>query len=30
MTAQIKDEKQYNAMIARIDDLFFETDEYTP
>ena len=28
--AQIKDEKQYKAMMARIDELFFETDENTP
>ena len=28
--AQIKDEKQYRAMMARIDELFFETDENTP
>ena len=28
--AQIKDEKQYNAIMARIDQLFFETDENTP
>lgn len=28
--AQIKDEKQYRAMMARIDELFFETDERTP
>ena len=28
--AQIKDEKQYKAMMARIDQLFFETDEATP
>jgi HTH-type transcriptional regulator/antitoxin HigA len=28
--AQIKDEKQYKAMMARIDQLFFETDENTP
>ena len=28
--AQIKDEKQYNAMMARIDELFFATDENTP
>ncbi|MBQ6087617.1 MAG: helix-turn-helix domain-containing protein [Bacteroidales bacterium] len=28
--AQIKDEIQYKAMMARIDDLFFETDENTP
>ena len=27
--AQIKDEKQYKAMMARIDELFFETDENT-
>ena len=27
--AQIKDEKQYKAMMARIDELFFETDEST-
>ena len=25
--AQIKDEKQYKAMMARIDELFFETDD---
>ena len=28
--AQIKDEKQYRAMMVRIDELFFETDERTP
>ena len=28
--AQIKDEKQYKAMMARIEKLFFETDENTP
>ncbi len=28
--AQIKDEKQYKAIMARIDELFFETDENTP
>ena len=28
--AQIKDEKQYKAMMTRIDQLFFETDENTP
>lgn len=28
--AQIKDEKQYKALMARIDQLFFETDENTP
>ena len=28
--AQIKDERQYKAMMARIDELFFETDENTP
>lgn len=28
--AQIKDEKQYRAVMARIDELFFETDENTP
>lgn len=28
--AQIKDEKQYKAIMARIDQLFFETDENTP
>lgn len=28
--AQIKNEKQYKAMMARIDELFFETDENTP
>ena len=28
--AQIKDEKQYKAMMARIDELFFGTDENTP
>lgn len=28
--AQIKDEKQYKAMMTRIDELFFETDENTP
>ena len=26
--AQIKNEQQYKAMIARIDALFFETEEY--
>ncbi len=28
--AQIKDEIQYKAMMARIDELFFETNENTP
>ena len=28
--AQIKNEKQYKAMMARIDELFFDTDENTP
>ena len=28
--AQIKDEIQYKAMMTRIDQLFFETDENTP
>ncbi len=28
--AKIKDEKQYRAVMARIDELFFETDENTP
>ena len=28
--AQIKNEKQYKAMMARIDELFFATDENTP
>lgn len=28
--AQIKDEQQYKAMMARIDELFFETDDNTP
>ena len=28
--AQIKDEKQYKAMMARLDELFFTTDENTP
>lgn len=28
--AQIKDDVQYKAMMARIDELFFETDENTP
>ena len=28
--AQIKDDKQYKAMMARIDELFFDTDENTP
>lgn len=28
--AQIKDEKQYKAIMARIDQLFQETDESTP
>lgn len=28
--AQIKDKTQYKAMMARIDQLFFETDENTP
>lgn len=28
--AQIKDEKQYKAIMKRIDELFFNTDEKTP
>ena len=28
--AQIKDEKQYKAIMTRIDELFFNTDEKTP
>ena len=28
--AQIKDKKQYDAIMARIDELFFVTDENTP
>ena len=28
--AQIKDDKQYKAIMERIDALFFETDENTP
>ena len=28
--AQIKEERQYNAIMKRIDDLFFETGENTP
>ena len=28
--SQIKSEKQYKAMMARIDELFFATDENTP
>ena len=28
--AQIKDRKQYDAIMARIDELFFTTDENTP
>lgn len=28
--SQIKNEKQYKAMIARIDEIFFATDENTP
>ena len=28
--AQIKDEKQYEAIMARIDELLFDTDENTP
>ncbi|MBQ6911977.1 MAG: helix-turn-helix domain-containing protein [Bacteroidales bacterium] len=28
--AHIKNEEQYKAMMARIDQLFFETDEKTP
>lgn len=28
--ARIADEKQYRAMMARIDELFFATDEHTP
>ena len=28
--AQIKNEKQYKAIMARIDELFFQTDETTP
>ena len=27
--AQIKDEKQYRAIMGRIDELFFQTDENT-
>lgn len=27
--AQIKDEKQYKAVMSRIDELFFQTDENT-
>lgn len=27
---QIKNEKQYKAMMARIDEIFFTTDESTP
>lgn len=30
LMAQIKDERQYKAMLSRIDTLFFETDEQTP
>ena len=28
--AQIKDKKQYDAIMARIDELFFATDKTTP
>ena len=28
--AQIKDDKQYKAVMARIDEIFFDTDERTP
>ncbi len=28
--AQIKDERQYQAIIKRVNELFFETDENTP
>lgn len=28
--AYIQDEKQYKAMKARVDELFFATDENTP
>lgn len=28
--AQIKSQAQYNAIMARIDELFFATDEHTP
>ena len=28
--AQIKDKKQYDAIMARVDELFFATDENTP
>ena len=28
--AQIKDEKHYQALMKRIDTIFFETDENTP
>ena len=28
--AQITSEQQYKAMMARIDQIFFETDENTP
>ena len=28
--ASIQDEKQYKAMMARVDELFFATDENTP
>ena len=28
--SQIKNEKQYKAMMARIDEIFFVTDENTP
>ena len=28
--AYIQDEKQYKAMMARVDELFFATDENTP
>lgn len=28
--SQIKDEKQYKAIMARIDQIFSETDENTP
>ena len=28
--AQIKDEKHYKALLKRIDEIFFQTDENTP
>ncbi len=28
--SQIKNEKQYKAMMARIDEIFFDTDDNTP